>query len=106
MSDETMSPDEGGPLPFEKVGEPESVGDEATVGSSWNRRTFLKAAALGTAAAAVWQKGPGLHLGPAAAFADDLSSLNCTANDVRIPTPGVILNEPCGCTGKFDAQVQ
>ena len=80
--------------------------DDGALGSPWNRRTFLKAAALGTAAAALWQKGPGLRLGPAAAYADDLSSLNCTANDVRIVGPGIILNEPCACTGSFTAQVQ
>ncbi len=40
------------------------------------------------------------------ALADDLSGLNCTANDVRIVGPGIILNEPCPCTGTFNAQVQ
>jgi hypothetical protein len=80
--------------------------DDGALGSPWNRRTFLKAAALGTAAAALWQKGPGFNLGPAAAYADDLSGLNCTANDVRIVGPGIILNEPCSCSGTFNAQVQ
>jgi hypothetical protein len=54
-------------------------------------------------------KGSGgyLHLGPASALADDLSGLGCTANDVRIVGPGIVLNEPCVCAnGKFDADVQ
>src|SRR5919199_302118 len=56
--------------------------------------------------------GTDLHLGPLSALAvvnDDagLSLLQCTANDVRVVGPGVILNEPCDCpTGKFDAQVR
>jgi hypothetical protein len=83
----------------------ELVNDGAWLGSESSRRTFLKAAALGTAAAALWQKGPGLSLGPAAAFADNLSSLNCTANDVRIPSAGIITNEPCNCQGTFTANV-
>jgi hypothetical protein len=82
------------------------ISDDGFLGKPSSRRTFLKAAALGTAAAAVWQKGPGLRFGPAAAFADDLSGLNCTANDVRIVGPGTILNEPCTCTGgTFNAEV-
>ncbi len=78
--------------------------------SGLNRRNFLAAAALGSAAAAFVQKtGSGLsgvRLGPLPAFADNLSGLNCTANDVRIVGPGIILNEPCDCTGTFNAQVQ
>src|SRR5438105_12006245 len=67
----------------------------------WSRRTFLKAAALGTAAAALINRGGdgGLNFGPLAALADDLSGLNCTANDVRLVGPGIILNEQCNCTG-------
>ncbi|MBX6722052.1 MAG: twin-arginine translocation signal domain-containing protein [Dactylosporangium sp.] len=72
----------------------------------WSRRTFLKAAALGTAAAALVKNGEGLRFGPLAALADDLSGLNCTANDVRIVGPGQIINEPCNCTGTFNAQVK
>lgn len=81
---------------------------ETTTKWGLNRRKFLTAAALGTAAATLLNKGSGraLHLGPATALADDLSGLNCTANDVRIVGPGIILNEQCNCTGKFDAQVQ
>jgi len=42
----------------------------------WARRTVLKAAALGTAAAALVSRGSGgLRLGPLPAAADDLSGL-------------------------------
>jgi TAT (twin-arginine translocation) pathway signal sequence len=100
------SEEDGGRNPFERVDEPlETPEDVGVLDTPWSRRTFLKAAALGTAAAALWQKGPGLTFSPAAAYADDLSGLNCTANDVRIPAPGQILNEPCTCTGTFNAQV-
>jgi hypothetical protein len=72
----------------------------------WHRRTFLKAAALGTAAAALLNADrSGLHFGAFDALADDLSGLNCTANDVRIVGPGIIVNEQCSCSGTFDAQV-
>jgi hypothetical protein len=102
-----MSSEESSPSPFERVDElPETPDDAGVLGTSWDRRSFLKAAALGTAAAAVWQKGSGFTLSPAAAYADDLSALNCTANDVRIPGPGQILNEPCDCTGTFNALVR
>ena len=64
---------------------PAPTADTAT---KWglNRRKFLTAAALGTAAATMLNKGSGgyLHLGAASALADDLSGLGCTANDVRI----------------------
>jgi hypothetical protein len=72
-----------------------------------NRRKFLTAAALGTAAATFLNKGSAgmLHLGPATALANDLSGSQCTANDIRIKGPGVILNEPCNCSGTFTAQV-
>jgi hypothetical protein len=73
-------------------------------GTASDRRTFFKGAALGTAAAAMYAGGR-MAFAPLTAFADDLSSLNCTANDVRIPAPGQILNEPCNCTGTFNAQV-
>src|SRR5215216_5515161 len=66
-----------------------------------HRRTFLKAAALGTAAAAV--VGKGTSFGPLGALADDLSTFQCTSNDVRILGAGQIINEPCDCTGTFNA---
>jgi hypothetical protein len=101
-----MSSEESSPSPFERVDElPETPDDAGVLGTSWDRRSFLKAAALGTAAAAVWQKGPGLTFGPAAAYANDLSHLPCTANDVQIIGTGVVVNEPCECTGTFDAEV-
>jgi hypothetical protein len=104
-----MSSEDSGSNPFEQVGEPSETTDDAGVlGSEWDRRTFLKAAALGTAAAALWQKGPGLTLGPAAAYANDLSSYPCTANDVQVLGTGQIVNEPCVCEpgGTFTAKVQ
>jgi len=50
----------------------------------------------------------GLLVAYASAYtAWDLSSLQCTANDVEIMGPGSIINEPCGCTANqfFDAKV-
>src|SRR5438105_4303474 len=76
-----------------------------------SRRTFLKAAVLGTAAAAALIGDGdglvGLPLGPATAFANDLSGNPCTAQDVEIVGTGVVLNEPCVCSGgTFNATVQ
>jgi hypothetical protein len=111
MSEENMSSHEGAPDPIEGIGDPVKLaveGADGFLGAPWSRRTFLKAAALGTAAAAVWQKGPGLSLNPAAAFANDLSGNPCTANDVQIIGNGIVTNEPCECTdgGTFTAIVQ
>src|SRR4051812_25340641 len=74
----------------------------------WNRRTFLKAAALGTAAAAlIGKEGQGLHFGPSLAFANDLSTNPCTAEDVEIVGAGAVVNEPCACSGAtFNATVR
>jgi hypothetical protein len=74
-------------------------------GTASSRRTFFKSAALGTAAAAMYTGGR-MAFGPLTAYADNLSSLNCTANDVRIVGPGQIINEPCNCSGTFNAQVR
>jgi TAT (twin-arginine translocation) pathway signal sequence len=94
-----VASDEDVPNPYERVGEQSEPSAEAgLLGGPWDRRTFLKAAALGTAAAALWQKGPGLSFGPAAALANDLSEFPCTANDVQIIGTGQIVNEPCNCT--------
>jgi hypothetical protein len=73
-----------------------------------HRRRFLTAAALGSAAAMMLSKGKGtgLRLGPQSVLADTLSNVNCTANDVRIIGPGVIVNEPCNCSGTFTARVK
>jgi hypothetical protein len=102
-----MSSEESGPGPFERVDElPEALDDAEVLGNPWDRRTFLKAAALGAAATALWQKGPGLTFGPAAAYANDLSHLPCTANDVQVIGTGIVINEPCDCTDTFDAVVQ
>ncbi len=101
MSSEDLPPIEnpGG------IGDPDESG--GVFGTPWDRRTFLKSAALGSAAAAMYSGGS--LFAPLSAYADDLSTLNCTANDVRIVGPGIILNEPCPdqCTGGvFNAQVQ
>jgi hypothetical protein len=96
------SEESGGRNPIERVDEPPEAPDEGFLGPSWDRRRFLTAAAIGTAAAAT---GASL-IKPLAAYADNLSSLNCTANDVRIVGPGQIINEPCNCTGTFNAQVR
>jgi hypothetical protein len=80
---------------------------EPTAGESklaLHRRTFLKAAALGTAAAAI--VGKGTSIGPLGALADDLSTFQCTAGDVEILGAGQIVNEPCSCSGTFNATVQ
>jgi hypothetical protein len=64
--------------------------------SSWDRRSFLKAAALGTAAAALFSKGEGgWRLGGLSASAHNPTGVNCRANDVRVAGVGRILNEPC-----------
>jgi hypothetical protein len=95
------APSEGSQGPLGQLG--------AVLGSGLNRRKFLAAAALGSAAAALVTKADGLggvQLGPLVAFADDLSGLNCSANDVRIVGPGIVVNEQCNCTGTFNAQVR
>src|SRR6266498_1811228 len=83
---------------------------ETTAKWGLNRRKFLTAAALGTAAAAMLNKGSGgyLHLGPASALANDLSGNSCTAGDVEIVGSGIVVNEPCICSpgGTFSAVVQ
>jgi hypothetical protein len=80
--------------------------------TGWRRRTFLQAAALGTAAAAlIGNDGGGLgksRLGPIAALAagtTDPGTWQCTANDVNLAS-GQALNVPCACNGSFNAQVQ
>jgi hypothetical protein len=83
---------------------------ETTPKRGLNRRKFLTAAALGTAAAALLNKGGGgyLHLGPASALADDHSTEPCTAGDIEVGETGIILNEPCTCApgSTFNAVVQ
>jgi hypothetical protein len=73
------------------------------------RRSFLKAAALGSAAAALFGHDiGGLQFGPLVAYANDLSTLPCTAGDVEIVGTGIVVNEPCTCSSSntFNAQVQ
>jgi hypothetical protein len=65
-----------------------------------SRRTFLKAAALGTAAAALLNSDNlgKLQFGPLSALAADFSTYPCTAGDIEVSTQANILNEPCTCT--------
>jgi hypothetical protein len=108
-----MSLEEGGSSPEQRIEGPqeevvpasEVIASEGDAKSLWNRRTLFKSAALGTAAAAMYEGGRGLF-SPLIVYADTLSSLNCTANDVRIVGPGQVINEPCDCTGTFNAQVR
>ena len=100
-----MSSEESGPPPVEgPQGSGEMAIEKGPFGGEWDRRSLFKGAALGTAAAAMYAGGR-MAFGPLTAFADNLSGLKCTANDVRIPAPGQILNEPCTCSGTFHAQV-
>jgi hypothetical protein len=87
---------------------------ESQTKPGWNRRTFLKAAALGTAAAAFLHKSGdggglgGLSVGPLTALANDLSDYPCTAGDIDVGE-GIVINEPCAaadCTGSFCALVK
>ena len=91
--------------PEELVRADHPTAPEDSPATLWNRRTFFKSAALGTAAAAMYEGGRAVF-SPLVAYADDLSGLNCTANDVRIVGPGIIVNEQCACTGTFTAQVR
>jgi hypothetical protein len=99
--------DELDPIPIERVNDSgEAAVDGGVLGTPWDRRTFLKAAAIGTAAVAMWERGPGLS-GPLSAYANDLSLYPCTANDVTIEGTGHVINEPCVCSsGTFQAIVQ
>ena len=85
--------------------------DEGPAGEAkpgWNRRTFLKAAALGTAAAALLGRssgdGGGLSFGAASALAHEDTKSACTAQDIEV-LGGQIINEPCACAegGTFQA---
>jgi hypothetical protein len=102
-----MCPDDNTRVPDDATSEPEESLQDEILQKSGSRRAFLKAAALGTAAAAVLGRGgSGLRLGARSASADTLSNVNCTANDVRIIGPGIIVNEPCDCDSVFNADVQ
>jgi hypothetical protein len=98
----SMESGDAGPEGLEGLGE--RAPEAPALGTQSSRRTFLKGAALGTAAAAMYEGGA--LFAPLAAYADNLSGLNCTANDVRIVGPGQIINEPCTCSGSFNAQVR
>lgn len=96
--------------PDEPVETPVESADNTTPERSLNRRRFLTAAALGTAAAAFLNKGSGgsgwLRFGPEIALANDLSGNPCTAQDVTVDPQAFVVNEPCICTGTtFPASV-
>ena len=101
-----MSSDESDLPPVEgPEGSGETAIEKGPFGGQWDRRTLFKGAALGTAAAAM-ATGGRMAFGPLTAFANDLSNLPCTANDVQIIGTGIVVNEPCDCTGTFTAEVQ
>lgn len=90
--------------------EPGEIAPAANAATKWglNRRKFLTAAALGTAAATFLNKGSGgsLNFGAASALANDLSTNPCTAQDVTVAQQAIVVNEPCTCSGAtFNAQV-
>ncbi len=108
-----MSSNESNELSGNVPGEPTDntspgSGAEPTTEPSWSRRTFLRAAALGAAVTGAMlidkDRAGRLHLGGAAALANDLSDYPCTANDIDVGT-GTVVNEPCACTNTFNAQV-
>jgi len=105
-----MSADETPEAHDDLLDESPETPDETTnlLNKPVRRRRFLTAAALGTAAAALLNKGSGgmLHLGPATALANDLSTNPCTAQDVTVAQQAIVVNEPCTCTGTtFNAEV-
>lgn len=106
LAPETGEPMEPSANPESDSGPSEPITPPRTH-QGWRRRTFLQAAALGTAAAALLNKeGPGLRVGPLPAIANDLGSFPCTANDQNVGA-GTVVNAPCTpCTGAFDAIVQ
>ncbi len=108
-----MSLEEGGSRPEQPIEGPQEEvvpasevrASEGDARSLWNRRAFFKSAALGTAAAAMYEAGRATF-SPLVAYANDLSGLPCTANDVQIIGEGIVTNEPCVCEGTFTAEVQ
>ncbi len=74
--------------PEELVRADHPTAPEDSPASLWNRRTFFKSAALGTAAAAMYEGGRAVF-SPLVAYANDLSHLPCTANDVQIIGTGI-----------------
>ncbi len=98
-----MCTDDSPEISAETIDEPIGVTPQAATAPPpnphWRRRTLLKAAALSTAAYGLLGK---LNV----ASANVITNVNCTANDVRISGPGVVINEPCNCPGTFTAQVK
>jgi hypothetical protein len=103
-----MNDEETPDLHDEASPEPVEPAREAEPPRPANRRRFLTAAALGSAAAALLNtdRRGRLSFGPGSVLAEVLSNVNCTANDVRIIGPGIIINEPCACSGNFSAVVR
>jgi hypothetical protein len=100
-----MSTEGSNPTPERVEGLGEVVPEGPSLDTESTRRSFFKGAALGTAAAAMYTGGQ-MAFGPLIASANDLSGLPCTANDVQIIGTGIVVNEPCDCTGTFTAEVQ
>ena len=96
---------EDDPRPEGLEGEGETLAEAPGFGTESSRRTFLKGAALGTAAAAMYT-GAQMGFNPLSAYANDLSGNPCTAQDVTVDPTAFVVNEPCTCTGTFTASVQ
>jgi hypothetical protein len=100
-----MDPDDTNEIAESAASEPTETpvesGVEGVLNANIGRRTFLAAAALGAAAAGLFNKTgeglSGLRLGPVSAFAHDISSNNCQSGDVQVLSPFTIVNEPCSC---------
>ena len=71
------------------------VVSELTTKAPFHRRTLLRAAAIGTTVAALASRGGTSPLSAIAASP-------CTAGDIEVSN-GTITNEPCSCTGTFNA---
>lgn len=85
-------------LPAASVEDPDSAVDlHARLASGLNRRKFLAAAALGSIVAS--------QANLLTAFAHVDTKSPCTAGDIEV-TGGTIVNEPCTCTGTFEAIAQ
>jgi hypothetical protein len=97
---EEASEPTGSEQPSAELTEPAA---EPTEKQGWSRRAFFQAAALGAAATAFLDAK---RFMPSIAWANDLSDSPCTAQDVEIIGTGIVVNEPCTCTGTFNAVVQ
>src|SRR5438876_2698106 len=96
--DDAGEPTSAESRPAEMASQP---ADEPTEKHGWTRRAFFQAAALGAAAAAFLDAK---HFVPSMAWADDLSSFPCEANDINV-TGARVTNDCTECSGKFNAIV-